>query len=475
LGRGFAFASEQKALLTLPGVKKELNLAALKEYFTFQNIFTCDTFFNGVSLFPAAHYAYVNCAGAEEKLQLRRYWDYRFEEWGGCPDREACTEELRRLFVQAVKRQMVSDAPLGSYLSGGIDSGAITAIAAGMAPYISTFTCGFDLSHVSGMEAGFDERENAELMSYLFKTEHYEMVLKAGDMERCISDLVYHVEDPRVGQSYPNYYIAKLASKFVKVVLAGSGGDELFGGYPWRYYRAIGSANFESYIDQYYAFWQRLVSDDEMPSLLAPVWRDVKDVSTKEIFRAVFGDEIRRINTPEEYINHSMYFEVKTFLHGLLIVDDKISMAHGMETRVPFLDNDLVEFAMRLPVRYKLKNIREVTRLDENERGPKNHIYYKKTKDGKLILREAMRAYIPGAVIDGVKQGFSAPDASWFRNESLQYIRDIIETDTSLLYTYLDRRTVRAMADEHFSGKKNRRLFIWSILNFEYWCRNFLG
>ena len=156
-------------------------------------------------------------------------------------------EELYRLIKKAVNRQLVSDVEIGAYLSGGMDSGSITAIATQQFPYLKTFTCGFDLSSASGIELGFDERIKAEAMSARFKTEHYEIILKAGDMERCLPKLAWHLEEPRVGQSYPNFYAAKLASKFVKVVLSGSGGDELFGGYPWRYYRSANSQNFEHY------------------------------------------------------------------------------------------------------------------------------------------------------------------------------------------------------------------------------------
>ena len=120
-----------------------------------------------------------------------------------------------------------------------MDSGAITALAARQHPESESFTCGFDLSSASGMELSFDERRRAEGMSYQFKTEHYEMVLKSGDMERVMPQLIWHLEDLRVGQCYPNFYVAKLAGKFVKVVLSGTGGDEIFAGYPWRYYRAV--------------------------------------------------------------------------------------------------------------------------------------------------------------------------------------------------------------------------------------------
>ena len=182
-------------------------------------------------------------------------------------------------------------------------------------------------------------------MSARFKTEHYEMVLKAGDMERCLPKLAWHLEEPRVGQSYPNYYAAQLASKFVKVVLSGSGGDELFGGYPWRYYRTAHCQSFEAYIDDYYRYWQRLVSNTELKQMFAPVWGEVSQVWTRDIFRDVFATHDNALDRPEDYINHSLYFEAKTFLHGLFVVEDKLSMAHGLESRVPFMDNELVDFA----------------------------------------------------------------------------------------------------------------------------------
>ena len=199
------------------------------------------------------------------------YWDYKFEEVYHSNDLREYTEELDRLFQQAVKRQLVSDVELGSYLSGGMDSGSISAVAASNIKFLKSFTVGFDLSSASGLELAFDERSKAESMSAKFKTEHYQMVLKSGDMERCIKDLAWHLEEPRVGQSYQNYYAAKLASKFVKVVLSGCGGDELFGGYPWRYYRAIDVSNFEDYIDKYYLYWQRLVTNSEIKKLFKPI------------------------------------------------------------------------------------------------------------------------------------------------------------------------------------------------------------
>jgi asparagine synthase (glutamine-hydrolysing) len=474
VGSTLIVASEQKALIQHPSVHREIDLEGLIEYFTFQNIFTDRTLLKGIRTFPAGCFARISLGKTFERIEPTRYWDFNFQEPDHPAPEEEYVEELDRLFREAVHRQLVSDVEIGSYLSGGMDTGSITAIAATQLPYVKTFTCGFDLHSASGLELGFDEREKAELMSYLFKTEHYDMVLKAGDMERILPKLAWHLEEPRVGQSYPNFYASQLASKFVKVVLSGTGGDELFGGYPWRYYRAVVNDDFEQYIDKYYTYWQRLIPNKSIREVFSPVWDKVKHVWTRDIFRDVFRKRTPCLTRPEDYINHSLYFEAKTFLHGLLVVEDKLSMAHSLETRVPFLDNDLVDFAMRIPVKLKLKNLGEVVRLNENEPGLKTLKYFQKVKDGKLILREVMQRYVPPEITDGGKQGFSAPDASWFKGESVEYVKREILDRGARLYRYLDQEAVRRLVNEHLEGKQNRRLFIWSLLNLEKWCEVFL-
>jgi len=472
-GRTFVFGSEVKALLQHPGVTATLDKEALVEYLTFQNYLSYRTLFAGVRLLPPGTHLTL-ASGGSAGVKPVQFWDYRFEE----PDNPASgaeyAEELERLFRQAVHRQLVSDVDLGSYLSGGIDSGSITAVAATKLPRLRTFTCGFDLSSASGLELGFDERAKAERMSYLFGTEQYEMVLKAGDMEHVMPLVTRHLEEPRIGQSYPNYYAAQLASKFVKVVLSGSGGDELFGGYPWRYARAAAAANFDDYVDQYYAHWQRLMPNTVLREALAPIWGDVSQVWTRDIFRSVFPPNVEHRTDPVSCVNHSLYFEARTFLHGVLLVEDKLSMAHGLEARVPFLDNDLVDFAMRVPVRLKLGNLGETARINENEVGRKTEQYYGRTRDGKLLMRQVMAKFVPQDVSEGEKQGFSAPDASWFKGESIEYVRRRLLQGQPRIYDFLDRATIAGLVGEHTNGQTNRRLLIWSLLNLESWCEEFL-
>ena len=470
----FAFASEQKALLANPSFQRRLDKSALLEYFTFQNLFTDRTLLEDVSLLPAGHFATLDLSRSDPKLKLTQYWDYHFREPEHKASPEEYREELDRLFRQAVQRQLVSDVELGSYLSGGMDSGSITAIAAQHFPNLKTFTCGFDLSSASGIELAFDERVKAEAMSARFRTEHYEMVLKAGDMERCLPRLAWHLEEPRVGQSYPNYYAAQLASRFVKVVLSGAGGDELFGGYPWRYYRAAVNDDFDDYVDKYYGYWQRLIDNRTLKKMFAPIGAEVGDVSTRDIFHDVFDTHANALKQPEDYINHSLYFEAKTFLHGLFVVEDKLSMAHSLETRVPFMDNDLVDFAMQCPVSLKLNRLQEVVKINENEAGDKQAKYFQKTNDGKQILRDMMARYIPDDITKAEKQGFSSPDASWFKGDSIDFVRDRLLGKDARIYDVLDRSAVTELVGQHMRGEENRRLLIWSLLNVNEWMEQVL-
>ncbi len=472
-GNTFLFASEQKAILEHPIAERAIDKKALVEYFTFQNIFTNRTLIEKIKLFPPANTATISMLSNSPKINFDQYWDYHFVSPKNPKDKQEYLNELDRLLQQAVSRQLVSDVELGSYLSGGMDSGTLTALASRELPYIKTFTCGFDLSSASGLEMAFDERHRAEALSALYKTEHYEMVLKSGDMERCLPKFAWHLEEPRVGQSYPNYYAAQLASKFVKVVLSGAGGDELFGGYPWRYYRAVTNNNFEHYIDQYYVFWQRLIPNKDLKKVFDPIWEEVKDVWTRDIFRDVFNSHKNELKTPEDYINHSLYFEAKTFLHGLLVVEDKLSMAHSLETRVPFLDNDLVDFAMNCPLGLKLNNLSKVINLNENIAGNKANIFFNKTNDGKQILRDVMKSYVPDKITTAPKQGFSSPDSSWFKGESIEFVKKNLFNDNANIYSLMNKATIQDLINEHIDGKENRRLLVWSLLNAEQWFNNY--
>jgi asparagine synthase (glutamine-hydrolysing) len=217
-----------------------------------------------------------------------------------------------------------------------------------------------------------------------------------------------------------------------------------------------------------------LVPDDQKSSLFTQeTQRRLGDHATFDVFRQVFEPVVGRWESNADFVNASLYFELKTFLHGLLLVEDKISMAHSLETRVPFLDDDLVEFGVRVPVAYKLRQLGSGTRVDENHVGAK-YLPDKETDGGKLVLRKAMSRIIPPQITERNKQGFSAPDASWFRGDSIDYLNGLLRDPKARLYDYLERAYVESVLDQHCAGRANRRLLIWSFLSFEWWLRTFL-
>jgi asparagine synthase (glutamine-hydrolysing) len=472
-GKTLLFASEIKAFMAFPKFSVRLDEGALNEYFTFQNLFSYRTLFKGVTMLPPANTVAIDFAS--KGVKHSSWWDYDFSAPDNTLTFEDSVRETERLFKQAVVRQMVADVPVGSYLSGGMDSGSITAIASGHVNRLTTFTCGFDMSEITGVEVNYDERRDAELMANHFKTEHYEQIINAGDLRWSLPRVVWHLEDLRVGMSYPNYYISRLASKFVKVCLQGTGGDELFGGYPWRYYRVFKSLDKKDFFDQYYGFWQRLVPDGDRGKLFTSSIASVVDVNEpRQIFERVFEFNSRlKYSSPEEHIQNSLYFEIKTFLSGLLLVGDKLSMANGLEERFPFLDNDLVNFAQTIPIKYKLGQLENMKRIDENEERKKRKAY-QEFDDGKNVLRKAMKGFIPEAIVNRKKQGFSAPDESWYRGENAAYVRELLLNKRTVSSEFIDPAYVEKIVREHVDQHINHRLLIWSFMNFEWWCRIFL-
>lgn len=472
-GKTVVFASEIKAIIKHPRFSITLNTEALNEYFTFQNMFSYQTLFKGVTMLPPANTVKIDSLSTH--IKHHSWWDYNFTQPDETMTFEDAVSETNRLFKQAVTRQLISDVPVGSYLSGGMDSGSITAVASSHLKRLSTFTCGFDMSEVTGVEANYDERRDAELMANYFKTEHFEQVINAGDLKWSLPRVVYHLEDLRVGMSYPNYYISRLASKFVKVCLQGTGGDELYGGYPWRYYRVFQSLDQDAFFKNYYTFWQRLVPDNDKCALFtSDVMRQIDIQHPRSVFENVFKfNKDLRYNTPEEHIQNSLYFEIKTFLSGLLVVGDKLSMANGLEERFPFLDNDLVNFAQKIPVRHKLGNFENMKKIDENTIN-KRKLVYQEFDDGKNVLRKAMREMMPEKILNRKKQGFSAPDESWYRGENAQYIKELLLNSKTVSSNFINQDYMHKIVKEHTDDHINHRLLIWSFMNFEWWCKIYL-
>jgi asparagine synthase (glutamine-hydrolysing) len=449
------FASEVKAFLALRDFPRQVNQAALRDYFTFQNTFGEATLFDGVHLLDPGHSLIVTKNG----ITRRRYWDFNFSQIEDLGENQA-RERLGFLLEDTIKRQLMSDVPVGAYLSGGMDSASITALASASVPRLMTFTGGFDLTNVSGFEAAFDERHDAEMLSALFKTEHYEMVFHAGDLEWALPRVIWSIEDLRAGMCYPYYFTARLASRFVKVVLAGTGGDEIFAGYPWRYRMATDeTANHDDFMSRYFEYWNRLVPARQHNSFFSP--DIIKQTSGHEPL-----DSFRRIIENDRHgkdpIRKALYFEAKTFLHGLLAIEDKLSMAHSLESRVPLLDHALVDFVTRLPTKYLINR-----QWEKNPQRDEN-------LSGKYLFRRAMEGVLPDAILLKRKQGFSAPDQSWYQGPLMAYLKSILFDRRTRARGFFQEAFVQRILDEHLSGTVNHRLLIWSLLSFEFWNRLFI-
>ena len=461
-----SFASEPKALLASGLVEPAIDPGALAEYLTFQNLLGERILLRDIRMLPPGEV--LEASIRPGRTELKRW---RFHRGFPAPedrveDPEAAAGRVLRAFESAVERQLVSDVAVGAYLSGGMDSGSIVAVAGRRLPRLTTFTGGFDLTNVSGIEQGFDERKDAEKLSHLLQTEHYAVVLHAGDMPAAMERLTWHLDDPRLGMCHQNWYVAKLASRFVKVCLAGAGGDELFGGYPWRYRHGIGATSPEDFDRRYFRYWHRLLGPEELGAILSPELRAHRQQAFEHFAEVMKGapqpDAARSLRS--NLLVRALYFEFRTFLHGFLVVEDRISMAHSMESRVPFLDNALADLAFGLPAELKVRMGGHL------EKAP-GHI---ETAEGKWILRRAMRPLLPDEFTSKPKQGFSPPDENWFRGPSMQYVKEILLDPRTESRPWLDPHAVRATLEQHFRGERNHRLLIWSLLSLEWLQRHFV-
>ena len=452
------FGSEQRALLQHPAVGKRLDKYALVEYLTFQNILSDRTFNLDIRILPAGHMLRVRKGNSEPDLV--KYWDFRFEESSNASSSRELEDELESLIRQSVSRQLRSDVEVGSYLSGGLDSGTLATLAVEKNPALKTFTCGFDTADISDTEAHYDERVAARTLAAQLGTTHTEIVVGQDDLEATMNVVAEQLEEPRVGQSYPNYLVAALASKSVKVVLSGAGGDELFAGYPWRYSAAVENVTQRAFRDNYFDYWNRLIPRSEMSRVLTPIWSEVKDYDPRDVFDSVINQHRGASHGQNRFLNDCLYFEAKTFLHGLFVVEDKLSMAHSMETRLPFLDDEVVEFAMRCPITLKINK----TDTQNDEKSNNSEVPTSKPealRDGKLILRKVLHRIAGNSVASRPKQGFSAPDTIWISNVARERLLPLQGYPT--FEAIFDDQWIRDVLYNRYPSSKNQRLLLWSL------------
>lgn len=434
---GIIFASEIKALFQDPMLSKALDPRAFAEHFTFQWTVDDVTFFRDVHLLPQG------CA-LEWTETGPRVFRYHNLEYGETTLPRDYQSQLRRTFQEAVERHLLSDVPIGSYLSGGMDTGSITSVAVRRLPKLHTFTCGFETTDIAGDERAYDERELSWKVARHFDTKHHQMVLGPGQGMPALPRVVWHLDEPRCGISYQNYYTAGMIKNYVKVVLSGVGGDEFYAGYPWRYEPILGSTNPDQ---DYYKLWIRFLDDKEKKWLFSDSLNsDLKDFSTFESFQKVMN----RCTTSDP-LHRALYFDSYTFLNGLLLVEDKLSMAHSLESRVPFLDSRLTKLATSLP---------STVKLSEGE--------------SKVILKQALKDLLPPEILQAPKQGFTPPEASWYRGPSREAVETFLRQPRFLERGLFRREGVERVLREHMSQQRNHRFLIWSLMSVEWMLRFFV-
>ena len=448
----FGFASEIKALFEL-GSKKKINEKILYDYFNYQILIGQDTLFKNILAFPPAHYGvYKN-----GKLELKRYWDAEYKTEINASE-NFYAEKLRNLLDESVARQLVSDVPVGAFFSGGLDSATIVALAKKHYPNIKTFTAGFDV---------YPEEINiAERVAQKIGTEQHSVEIDSEKFIKELPRLIWHYDMPlSFSSSVPLYFVAKLAKEKVKVVLTGEGSDELFGGYR-RYYliqralalekRNIPGKNIaislakKIFQDSRYKKILELASKglkyEYITGINAIVGDERKNIKIGE--QGVLTEQVKKLFNEKEtsFTNKLLYLDFNTYLTELLMKQDKMSMAASIESRVPFLDNEVIEFANSIPSELKLNG-----------------------KIGKYILRQSVKKIVPKEILKRKKIGFTVPLNIWFKKELQGYLKDNLLNKE--VYKYFDENYVKGLIEQQ--KRRNNTLQLWAILNFKIWMDRF--
>jgi len=432
-----AFSSEIKPLLHFLGPKRRFDSFGLLEYFTFQYCLEERTLFSGVfSLEPGTYIAFDTDYPGKIAKRVR-YWDleFRTEENRSLA---SFSEELRYVLSNVIKSQTRSDVPIGAFLSGGIDTGAIVSLAREHLKDLNTFTCGFNTAGLIGLEAHFDESVSAEELSAILGTHHNSITLDHSYLPSLLEDVIWHLEDPKVGICYQNFILAKKVKEFVTVVLSGTGGDELFAGYGWKYKTIFGEKDLIFSDQKYFSICSRLTQPENRWKLFSESLK--RDTDS---FDPVFSYErVMERCQDRDPIHRALYFDLKGFLPGLLMVEDKLNMAYSVEARVPFLDHQIIDLASRIPSKYKFDG-----------------------ENTKLVLKNALKGILPEETLSRRKQGFTPPEASWMRTKNLEYIESILFDPQFLELGLFKPEAISNIVNEHVRDIHNHRMIIWGLLS----------
>jgi asparagine synthase (glutamine-hydrolysing) len=464
-GGRLAFASELKALLELPEIERKVGDAALGHLFAFLTTPAADSIVEGVRKLEPGMVLTASAGG----VRLSRYWDLEWRPDRGRTEAELL-EELRCRLEESVRLHMVSDVPLGAFLSGGVDSSAVVATMARLSPRpVKTFSIGF-------VEDEYNELDHARRVARAFGTEHHELVLEPGVLP-AIEDLAWDLDEPFGDPSaLPTYMVSKLAAEHVKVVLSGDGGDELFGGYdryaveererrleplfaPMRgplaaigrlapagmkgrgFLRHMSLSGFERYIDAVTLFRR-----DEQRELFHP------EVLARQAGADPWREARARVSGGDgHWLSALQHFDIKAYLPlDILTKVDRMSMAHSIEARVPLLDHELIEFAATIPPELRLRG-----------------------GVGKYVFKQALRGVLPAQTLDRPKRGFAVPLARWLRGPLSGFVRDLLLSEKARRRHVLNPDYVEKLLRRNRDGRE-LDLHLWTCISFELWARRFL-
>jgi asparagine synthase (glutamine-hydrolysing) len=462
------FGSEIKSLIAAGAVERHIDLEALDHYLSFLYAPRDRSLFKGVRKLPPGHLL----RWRDGRAHIAKYWEVAAAE----PFRgsaEEAASSLRAVLADAVRSHMVSDVPLGAFLSGGIDSSVVVGLMAEASSQpVKTFSIGFD-------EPQFDELEHARAVAKHFGTDHHEFVVRPDGLS-ILERLVEHFDEPFADSSaIPTWYVSEIARRHVTVVLSGDGGDELFGGYDrylphprvaqfdrlkipgmrrlagavWpvlphgtrgkNFLRRVSRPDNGRYLDSI-AFFQ---ADEKDALYSADVRRSLAGWDAEESLGAHFS---RFAALPHD--SRMMRFDFETYLpEDVLTKVDRMSMAHSIESRVPLLDNQVVDFAATLPAQFKIRSGRR-----------------------KHVLKEAVRTLLPAGIIDRKKQGFGVPLGVWFRGGLTDVFADVLRSPRTRQRGYFEPAFVDRLMEEHLAGRRDHTLRLWQLMVFELWHRQYL-
>ena len=474
-GHRFAFGSELKALLQVPGVPRRVDPRALYSYLTYQYVPHPLSMFAGIRKLPPAH----SLVWQDGRIEERRYWlpDFALERQRSA---EAWCAELRERLKEATRLRLISDVPLGAFLSGGIDSSITVGLMSQIAgPGVKTFSIRFE-------EKKYDESDYAREVAEHFHTDHREMTVRPNAVD-IIPKLVWHYDEPFSDSSaIPTYYVSQMTREHVKVALTGDAGDECFAGYPR--YRAVKLGHYFDRLPEpvrwlaAHRLWQKLPASVEQKTVRRRLKRLCQALAMPPRERylewiAIFNDDRKLALCSKELLDQvretpslwalGRYYDLcasrdavgqTTFVDLLSYLPDDLmtkvdiaSMAHGLETRSPFLDHEVVEFAATMPTSLKLRGL-----------------------TSKYVLKQAFKDLLPAHILRRRKMGFGVPVAEWFRGELKDYVRDVLLCERSLGRGYFRRDAVQRLVAEHTTRQFDHGYRLWSLLMFELWHRRFI-